>query len=241
MKQLLQQIFSRFLYHTRLILSIAIIVLAIGLVASPAGATGIYDMPSLKEGDRTWVLDSDKVLSRLTEGQLGGTLEKLANQTGLQVRFVTIHRLDYGETIDNFTNKLFEKWFATADAQANQTLLVLDTVTNTAAIRTGEKVKSIMPFAIAESVASDTLLLPLRQGDKYNQAFLDASDRLVAVLSGQPDPGPPQVAETLNVDSTFKSAEDTDKSSAIVVVVVLLIAATVIPMVTYFFYQGFSG
>lgn len=241
MKQLLLPSVRRFSYHARLILSIAVLVLSTLWVANPAIATSLYEMPALQSGDRTWVIDKDEVLSRLTEGQIGTALEKLADQTGSEVRFVTVHRLDYGETTQSFTDKLFERWFPTQEAQANQTLLVLDTITNTAGIRTGEKVKSRLSDAIASSVANETLLVPLKQGDKYNQAFLDASDRLVAVLSGQPDPGAPQVAETLNVESTFKSAEETDRGSSTVVVIVLLIAATVIPMVTYFWYQGFSG
>jgi uncharacterized protein len=101
-------------------------------------------------------------------------------------------------------------------------------------------VKSILSDEIAESVAQETLMVPLREGNKYNQAFLDAADRLVAVLSGQPDPGARVVADTLNVERTFKKAEETDQGNSTIVVVVLLIAATVIPMVTYFWYQGFS-
>ncbi|HIK28363.1 MAG TPA: TPM domain-containing protein [Oscillatoriaceae cyanobacterium M7585_C2015_266] len=198
-------------------------------------------MPTLQAGDQTWVIDKDEVLSRATEGQISKALEKLAEKTGNEVRFVTIHRLDYGETTQSFTDKLFEKWFPTPEAQANQTLLVLDTMTNTAGIRTGEKVKTLLSDALASSVANETLLVPLKQGDKYNQAFLDACARLVAVLSGQPDPGAPQIAETLNVESTFKSSEETDRNSSAVIVIVLLIAATVIPMVTYFWYQGFSN
>ena len=38
----------------------------------------------------------------------------------------------------------------------------------------------------------------------------------------------------------FKKAEETDQGNATVIVVVLLVLATVIPMVTYFWYQGFS-
>lgn len=80
-------------------------------------------------------------------------------------------------------------------------------------------------------------MMPLRDGNKYNQAFLDASDRLVAVISGNPDPGPPVVEETIQTEGTFARAEDTDDRSATVIVVVLLVLATVIPMATYYFYQ----
>ncbi len=100
--------------------------------------------------------------------------------------------------------------------------------------------KSLLTDEIAQSVAGETLQVPLREGNKYNEAFTAASDRIVTVLSGQPDPGAPEVVDNTQVESTFKKAEETDQGNATVIVVVLLVLATVIPMVTYFWYQGFS-
>lgn len=241
MKNFAIQFFSSRNLLQRLLLCIASIVLATGLFTAPANATGVYQIPNLAAGDRTWVIDQAEVLSRVSENQISNALDNLAKKTGNQVRIVTIRRLDYGETPASFTNKLFEKWFPTPEAAANQTLLVIDSVTNGAAIRTGDRVKAILPDEIAESVASETILAPLRDGNKYNQALSDASDRLVAVLSGDPDPGPPQLATTVSVEGTFKKAEETDTGNASIWVVGLLIAATAIPMITYFWYQGFGS
>jgi len=217
----------------------AIMVLTVQLFSAPAHATGVYEISPL--APETWVLDKGEALSRLSENQIVNTLANLAQTTGNEVRFVTIRRFDYGETAETFTNKLFEKWFPTPETQANQTLLVIDTLTNTTGIRTGEKVKTLLSDEIAQSVAQETVLVPLRDGDKYNQALTDASDRLVAVLSGKPDPGAPVVVDNVSVARTYKTAEETDKGSATVWVIGLLIAATVIPMVTYFFYQGLGS
>ncbi|PLZ98862.1 beta-propeller domain-containing protein, methanol dehydrogenase [Fischerella thermalis CCMEE 5268] len=202
--------------------------------ATPAFATGVYEMPNFTPN--TWVVDQAEVLSRVNEGKISSAFEDLAKQTGNEVRFVTVRRLDYGETPESFTKALFEKWFPTTEAQANQTLLMIDTVTNGAAIISGDRVKSLLTDEIAKSVVDETLMAPLREGDKYNQAFLDASDRLVAVLSGEPDPGPPQIVEKVQVEGTFGKTEAADKGSAIAWVVGLLIAATVIPMATYYIY-----
>lgn len=241
MKNFAIQFFSSRNLLQRLLLCIASIVLATGLFTASANATGVDQIPNLAAGDRTWVIDQAEVLSRVSENQISNALDNLAKKTGNQVRIVTIRRLDYGETPASFTNKLFEKWFPTPEAAANQTLLVIDSVTNGAAIRTGDRVKTILPDEIAESVASETILAPLRDGNKYNQALSDASDRLVAVLSGDPDPGPPQLATTVSVEGTFKKAEETDTGNASIWVIGLLIAATAIPMITYFWYQGFGS
>jgi uncharacterized protein len=239
MKQLLNQVIIIPKYLIRLILPLVAIALISCLVVPSALATGAYQIPNLAANNSTWVVDQAEAISRVNEGKISSTLEDLAKQTGYETRIVTIRRLDYGETPESFAKALFEKWFPTKEAQANQTLLVIDTVTNGTAIITGDKVKSLLSESIAQSVASETVMAPLRDGNKYNQAFLDASDRLVAVLSGQTDPGPPKIAENVQVEGTFKTAEETDKDkgNATAWVVGLLIAATIIPMATYYLYQ----
>lgn len=234
MKQIPNQIFS-WKYLQRYILPLVLMLLTITLVAPTANATGVYEIPPLNAQQSTWVVDQAEVLSRVNEAKISSDLEKLAQTTGNEVRFVTVRRLDYGETPESFAKALFEKWFPSIEAQANQTLLVIDKVSNKTAIVTGDRVKSLMSDQIADSVANETLVAPLRQGEKYNQAFLDASDRIVAVLSGEPDPGPPQVA-ALPVESSFKKADEAEKGNATVWVIGLLLAATIIPMATYYLY-----
>jgi uncharacterized protein len=240
MTRLPKQLFSWRKYLQPLAAAIAIALIASQMAVLPALATGVYEMPVLSAGDRTWVFDKGDVLSRSSESNISSVLDNLENKTGKQVRFVTIRRLDYGETTATFTDQLFEQWFPTKEDQTNQILLVLDTVTNSAAIRTGEGVKSLLTDEIAQSVAGETLQVPLREGNKYNEAFAGASTRIATVLSGEPDPGAPKVVDNIQVEGTFKKAEETDQGNATVVVVVLLVLATVIPMVTYFWYQGFS-
>jgi uncharacterized protein len=236
MKQFLKQLFKSKQHIFRVILPL-IIIFGCSLFSTPAFATGVYQMPNLVADDPTWVVDEGEVVSRLNEGKIAKDLEDLAKQTGYEVRLVTFRHLDYGETPETFANALFAKWYPTSDAQANQTLLVIDTASNSNAIVTGEKVKSVMSDDIAKSVAKETLMAPLRDGNKYNQAFVDVSDRLIAVLSGQPDPGPPKIVDKVQTESTYKKAEETDKGNATAWVVGLLIAATVIPMATYYLYQ----
>jgi uncharacterized protein len=215
-----------------------LLALQLWLVGMPAAAaTSVSTIPSLKPDEPVWVVDQATALSRITRSEISSELEKLAQQTGTEVRFVTVHRLDYGETVESFAEKLFKRWFPSPEAQANQVLVVLDNVTNTTAIQTGSAVKATLPDETAQSVVQETMMVPLRDGNKYNQAFLDASDRLMAVISGQPDPGPPVIEENIQTEGTFARAEETDDRSATVIVVVLLVLATVIPMATYYFYQ----
>ncbi len=98
--------------------------------ATPASATGVYEIPTIAAGDATWVVDHAGILSRITRSEISNKLENLSKATGNEVRLVTIHRLDYGETIETFVDKLFDTWFSTSDAQTNQVILALDNVNN---------------------------------------------------------------------------------------------------------------
>jgi uncharacterized protein len=226
----------------QILLSLLVMTISIGMFALPARATAVYEVPSVSAGVPTWIVDKADVLSLSTQGKVKGTLEQLAKQTGKEVRFVTIHRLDYGDTIQTFTDKLFKKWFPTEAERTNQALIVLDNVTNTIGIQTGADVKSTLTDAIATSVVGETMSMPLRDGNKYNQAFSDAADRMGAVLSGQADPGPPKVVTTPEVGRTYLKAEETDanRTNFLIIVIGLLIAATVIPMATWWWYQNQS-
>lgn len=216
------------------IVIIFLTILGTQMLPSLAHATGVSEIPPLS--DRTWLVDKADVFSLVNANQISGSLEKLSKDTGHEVRMVTVRRLDYGESAQTFTDKLFETWFPAPEAQAHQVLLVLDTITNTTGIRTGTAIKNVMSDDIAKSVALETVIAPLRQGNKYNQAFADGRDRLVAVLSGKEDPGPPKIVTKVDAESRFAKAEETKSSNATVWVVGLLIAATVIPMATYYLY-----
>ncbi|MGB7086349.1 MAG: TPM domain-containing protein [Phormidesmis sp.] len=212
------------------------------LAVAPALATGLYSLPQTASSD-TFFVDEAGQVSRLNEGKIEGALKQLAQQTGNEVRFVTIHRLDYGETAQTFADQLMEKWFPTPEAQANQTVIVLDDVTNTIGISVGDHSSEKLTDKIAQSVIGETMKVPLLRGNQYNQSFLAASDRLVAVLSGEPDPGAPEYDNRLDTERNFATAEETEatRGSSTVVVVVLLIAATVIPMATYYWYMSIGG
>jgi uncharacterized protein len=210
------------------------LVLTSQLMMAPALATGIYEMP--ETAPESHILDQSEILSRITEGQLTTQLDGLLKDKGQDVYIASIRRLDYEETIESFTQQLFTKWFATPEAQANKTLLVIDSLTDNTAIVRGDGAKALMSDAIATSVAQETILVPLKYGNRYNQAFADAGDRMTKVLSGLEDPGPPEVKETVNTESTFATPEETKESNAITWVIVLVIASTVIPMATYYLY-----
>jgi uncharacterized protein len=184
------------------------------------------------------VIDFANVISSSTENATTEVLEKLATETGNQVRFVTVQRIDFGQPASEFVSELFDKWFIAPEQRANQTLVLLATEDHRVAIKTGDAVNRQMSEEIVESVAAETMLYP-SQKSNYNQAVTDGMNRMVAILSGLADPGAPViVAET---DLSIKPSEiKTEPVSASLVVGGFLIAATIIPMLTYYWFQNQS-
>lgn len=223
-----------------LIASTLLLLFTLAFLATPAIATGLFDLPTF-DADQVWVVDTADAISGANESKLTKTLKQLGSETGQEVRMVAIRRLDYGETIESLADEIFQDWYPTPEAQANQTLIVLDTLTNNAAIRTGNSAQTLVNSDIATSIIDDTVGYNIRKGNKYNQAFIDAGDRLVAVLSGQEDPGPPVMEDEIQIEGTFTKAEDTDDGSATIWVIGFLIVATIIPMATYYWYVGFGN
>ena len=221
-------------------LSTLLLVVTISCVALPAIATGLFDLPNF-DAEQVWLVDTADAISNANESKLTKTFKEFANETGQEIRMVAIRRLDYGQTVDSLAAEIFEDWYPDAEAQANQTLLVLDTLTNNAAIRSGDAAQELLGAEVSKSIVEETVGYNIRKGDKYNQAFLDAGDRLVAVLSGQEDPGPPVMEDEVQIEGTFTKAEDTDQGSATIWVIGFLIVATIVPMATYYWYVGFGN
>ncbi len=220
------------------LLAATLVAALVQLLALPVQALGLEDVPEFLSGGRNWVMDISGVLSRDTEGRLNRLLDDLERATGQAVRVVTARRLDYGETPDSLVSELFTQWFEKPTDQAHQTVLLLDTRSRGAAIQAGEDVQPLLPTDLIESITEETMGSQLRQGN-LNQALLDGVSRLSTVLSGQADPGPPQMAQLPQAESssTFPKAS---QGEAAQLVVWLLAASVIIPMATYFAYKIWS-
>ena len=230
-------------WFRRLVCLVAIALFSTQLVAAPVLATSMYTMPKSIDSD-TWVLDEASQISRINEGQISNELKQLAQETGNEVRFVTVHRFDYEVTAQSFADDLLARWFPTPEERANQTVIVLDDVTNNIGISTGDETATVLTDEIAQSIIGETMKVPLLRSNQYNQSFTDATNRLVAVLSGEPDPGPPEAYDnSVDTTRTYATAEETEASrgSSTAWVIVLLVAATVIPMATYYWYLSIGG
>jgi len=220
----------------RLLMTTAALVLLL-VPVGPARALSATNLPPQPPADH--VLDQADLLSRAASGDISRALQALSAD-GMQASWVSVPRLDYDVSLTRFGEELLQRWQANGPmgSEQEQLLLLVDAQTNGTAIVASPALRERLSPQLLTSTARTTMGQPLREGGRTRQASLDAIVRLQAVLDGNPDPGPPQVASDVVVSPVrVPSHEETQSSNAFTWVVVLLIVGTVVPMLTWWVFS----
>jgi uncharacterized protein len=200
---------------------------------APALALSLNDLPSQPPSSR--VLDDADVLSIASRTEIERQLERF-NEERVDARLVTVGRLDYGLTLPELARQLLERW-STAGGGDQRLLILIDSQTKGATIVASAALERQLPPELLRSTARTTVAQPLREGDRYRQASLDALERLGTVLRGGEDPGEPATPEAALVTTNIPTREETAGSNAFTWVVVLLVVGTVVPMLTWWVFS----
>lgn len=225
---------------TRLQRSVLPLLMALGLLlAAPAvgHAMAVADLPPQRPAEH--VLDSAEVFSRAGKAEIEHTLEQFSAER-VDARLLTLNRLDYGLDLDALGNQLLQRWSAGATGEASPDpllLLLIDNQTRATAILAQPPLDRQLPPELLASTASTTMAQPLRNGDRFRQASVDALARLGTVLQGGDDPGEPVLEESAAVISNVPTHEETASSNAFTWVIVLLVVGTVVPMLTWWVFS----
>jgi uncharacterized protein len=214
------------LFCCQLLLSLVLI-----LPTAPAWAVSAGDLPPQPPADH--VLDTASALSRSTRTEIERRLSAL-EEAHIAASVVTLRRPDYGLTLDALGDDLLSRW---QQPENGQLLLLIDTQSNTAAIRADGSVQRSLPPDLLESTASTTMAQPLRDGGLYRQALVAGLDRLETVLGGGEDPGPPAEIPVITPEPNVPTAEETASSNALTWIIVLLVVGTVVPMATWWVFS----
>jgi uncharacterized protein len=217
-----------------------VLALALALLG-PTGAAwalAVGDLPP--QPPATHVLDTAAVLSRAGSGEIDRLLQAFSADR-VDARLITVNRLDYGLSLDQLGHELIERWRGspaeTGGSAPPLLLLLIDTHTRAASIVAAPALERQLPADLLRSTARTTLAQPLREGERYRQATVDALQRLSTVLEGGEDPGEPVVLEAPVVESNIPSQEETRSSNAFTWVAVLLVVGTLVPMLTWWVFS----
>jgi uncharacterized protein len=207
------------------------------LPLAPVHALSLSDLPPDPPAAR--VLDTADVLSRATRADLDRQLQELDGER-VDARLITVSHLDYGLDLSQLGSQLLERWSVEGNGGGegeSQLLLLIDTQNKATAIVASPALQRQLPAALLRSTARTTMAQPLREGDRYRQASLDALTRLRTVLRGGEDPGEPVEAEVAVPVSNIPTAEETREGNGLTWVVVLLVVGSVVPMLTWWVFS----
>jgi len=213
------------------------LVLAIAGPCWPVLAVSVGDLPPQRPTSH--VLDRAAVLSRAGSAEIENQLAGFANER-VDARLITLSRLDYGLDLQQLGEQLLERWGATPPGGQSADpllLLLIDSQTRATAIVVQPPLERQLPAELLSSTALTTMAQPLREGDRYRQASIDALQRLDTVLRGGEDPGEPVVEEAAAVVSNIPTREETSSSNAFTWVIVLLVVGSVVPMLTWWVFS----
>jgi uncharacterized protein len=212
------------------------LVLALALLVGPelpAVALSLGNLPAEPPSAR--VLDDADVLSIASRTDIERQLDQFGDDR-VDARLVTVSRLDYGLTLPELSRQLLERWSSAPGGDA-RLLILIDSQTKSAAIAASPALERQLPPELLRSTARTTMAQPLREGNRYRQASLDALERLSIVLRGGEDPGEPEVSEASVVATNIPTREETASSNAFTWVVVLLVVGTIVPMLTWWVFS----
>jgi len=207
--------------------------LSLLLLVPNAMAVAPIDFPASAPDER--VTDSADVLSRASRSDIGARLDQLHDEK-VDARLVTLRRLDYGLSLNQFGDQLLERWSSNA-SDLPLLLFLIEAQNKQAAVVADPKLSERLSKDLLTSTARTTMSQPLREGDRYRQSSLDGISRLEIVLSGGADPGPPVEVERTTLPTNIPTAEETKESNAFTWVIVLLVVGSIVPMATWWIFS----
>eukprot|EP00186_Timspurckia_oligopyrenoides_P002842 CAMPEP_0182446256 /NCGR_PEP_ID=MMETSP1172-20130603/4094_1 /TAXON_ID=708627 /ORGANISM="Timspurckia oligopyrenoides, Strain CCMP3278" /LENGTH=257 /DNA_ID=CAMNT_0024642161 /DNA_START=67 /DNA_END=837 /DNA_ORIENTATION=- len=192
---------SKFVQNVKSVSAALALSLALSLTASDAA---FADVPSTTPSSAFF--DDAGVVQKGSAQLAEKALASLKQNTGIDVHFVVTRYFPYGEDPFEYAKELYDTW----GLGEKDLVIVGGTKIARAGLYGGSEVNKLLSSDVMRSIGDETFPFKAR-GEKYSGAVLDVNNRLLPILYGKEDPGPP-VIERESAESTFKSKEETSKS-----------------------------
>jgi uncharacterized protein len=178
------------------------------------------------------VLDESNNLTKSSVNYIQKSLEKVKEIKQIEVIFVSVRSIPYGQNPQEFAQELFQKW----NLNENNVIVVLVNKLAKAGIYYGSQV-TVLSDEIVKSICEETYTNKAKE-EQYSSAALDVSNRLVSLLLEKGDIASASSFKLSSNSSNFKSAKKTEESRSkyIAIIAILLIIAFVVPMIQFFYY-----
>ncbi len=119
-----------------------------------------------------WVNDYSGILSYSEKEKINSIISELERKTTAEIAVVILRDLE-GENIEDFTNRLFEKWGIGKKEKNNGVMILIALAQRIIRIETGYGIEGIIPDAKAGRIIRDIMVPSFAKG-KIGEGILDA-------------------------------------------------------------------
>ena len=134
------------------------------------------------------------VLPAQSAEALRSFLADLERQTSVEVFVVTVSSLEGGD-VDDFTNRLFNKWGVGKKGKNNGVLILAAIQDRKGRIEVGYGLESVIPDAIAGRILREEMFPPFKQG-RYADGLTAAAHRIASLAGGGQMPAPQPASQS---------------------------------------------
>ena len=155
------------------------VLVAIGLIALPAGLLAAFPPPA------GYVNDFASVLDEPDEAYLEAFLGTLERDTTAEVVLATVPALD-GATVEEYANKLFAEWGIGQAGRNNGVLLLVAPTERAVRIEVGYGLEPILPDGRAGEIIRTDILPEFRAGN-IPRGISRGLNRIAGIVRGDPE------------------------------------------------------
>ena len=157
-----------------------LIMLVLAAVLAFAGE----DSAVIPEKPASWVTDYAQILNPLEKQQLDQRLAQLETQTSTQIFVAIFESLPEGFYLNDFVNRLFDKWRPGTDNNDNGVLLAIFIADRDLRIETGYGVEDVLTDALAKQIIS-TEIVPHFKNGAYYEGIASGTNAIMAAVEGR--------------------------------------------------------
>jgi len=190
-----------------------------------------YDVLDASGPTTGYIMDDAPCLQKGSEKKMNDILSYLDVGKGYKLDVVTVRKLEESPDADTLASKMLDKW--SNKDKSNSAVLVLVVKNSEVGLAAGDNFVKALGEDKAASIAQETVGYFANQG-RPNQGVSEGVKRINAILTGDTDPGAPEIKE-YRKERTYKTKEETDvaRGASYQVVGALLLIAFVVPMLQY--------
>lgn len=129
-----------------------------------------------------FVSDFAGVIPDTDKQQIVQLLTELEQKTGAEVAVVSIRSMKGGQ-IDDFANRLFERWGVGKKGRDNGVLILAAIDDRKGRIEVGYGLEGILPDALAGRILRQDLFAPFKKGN-YGKGFTQGAQAVAGIIAG---------------------------------------------------------